>query len=181
MDRKEFLSRTVKAGLCCGAFAVLGSPAPAEEGKKMDAPEPDARDRFLEGWIGSLMETMDSGLDEKTRIELMVANGRACARRGAMQYAKDYLGDLETFVGWFNKAVGENSAVRTGDTITLTWENCECPVVKDGPERLSDTYCHCSAGWVHEMFETVAGKPVKVNIVETVKRGNDRCLLTVHV
>ncbi len=63
----------------------------------------------------------------------------------------------------------------------LTYSQCNCELVADGPDRLPDMYCACSAGWIKEMFETVTGKTVQVERHQTVKTGADSCKFTVRV
>ncbi len=54
-------------------------------------------------------------------------------------------------------------------------------LVAAGPERLPDAYCLCSAGWVLEVFEAVAGRPVRVEVVQTIKRGAPDCRFLVRL
>ena len=56
-----------------------------------------------------------------------------------------------------------------------------CPLVAELKEPLSVSYCFCSAGWLREVYETVSGKPVTVEILETVKRGGKLCRFDVKL
>lgn len=53
--------------------------------------------------------------------------------------------------------------------------HCLCPLVESGPERLSPTYCQCSAGYVKERFERMTGTPVKVEVLESLRMGGRIC------
>ena len=55
------------------------------------------------------------------------------------------------------------------------------PLVAELKEPLSASYCFCSAGWLREVYETVSGKPVTVEILETVKRGGKLCRFNVKL
>jgi predicted hydrocarbon binding protein len=79
--------------------------------------------------------------------------------------------------GW----VGADRVRREGRLVRVTFGPCACPMVADVTEPLSPTYCHCSVGWLKEMFETVSGKPVTVETHETVKRGGKACRFTVRL
>jgi len=46
---------------------------------------------------------------------------------------------------------------------------------------LPASYCLCSVGWVLEMFEIVAQKPVRVDLVQSVKRGASSCKFLVRL
>jgi hypothetical protein len=61
---------------------------------------------------------------------------------------------------------------------------CHCPrvrdVLKEG-KRLPATYCHCSAGFYKKNFEEIFGRPVDVEILQTVLSGDDLCAFAVHL
>ena len=50
---------------------------------------------------------------------------------------------------------------------------CACPLVKMG--RTPVEFCDCSRGWTQAAFSTVLGRPVSVEIEESVLRGGSRC------
>lgn len=182
MDRKEFLKRSLWVCGGCGAVATLGATgAGASEGGK-PASECEALEKqsgFVKGWVGDFVANLDATLEEKDRVALMHANGRACARRGSLESMRKFEGDLDGLVTEWRSWFGEESAARDGNTLTLSWGECLCPVAKDGPDRM-DTWCHCSEGWVHEVFGMITGKEVGVEFLETVKRGGERCRIRVR-
>ncbi len=128
------------------------------------------------------MESMDDHLDAESRVKLMEACGRACAHAGPARVARDCQGNLEQWLTilatWHG---GEEYVQRDGDAIEVLCADCLYALVKDGPARLSDTYCVCSLGWMKETFETVVGRPVAVTLVESVKRGGRRCRFTIRL
>ena len=63
----------------------------------------------------------------------------------------------------------------------VVYPRCFCHLVAKGPERLPDIYCLCSRGWLKEMFETVLGELVEVDLLDSVKRGADQCGFTVRL
>ena len=48
-------------------------------------------------------------------------------------------------------------------------------------ERWDRSYCTCSLGWMKETFEAVMGRPVDVTLVESVKRGGQRCQFMIQL
>ena len=48
-----------------------------------------AREKFMERWVKSLMDSMDAHLDEQTKISVMESCGRTCAREGAIRSAQE--------------------------------------------------------------------------------------------
>ncbi len=61
---------------------------------------------------------------------------------------------------------------------------CHCPRVRDilkTGKGLSTTYCHCSAGFYKKNFEEILGRPVDVEIVQTVLSGDEVCSFVIHL
>ena len=99
---------------------------------------------------------------------------------------------LYQFVSRVAQYVGPENARREGDVVYFNYKQnpdglrlsdgyCLCPLVEDGPADLSATYCHCSVGYVAYLFEKNVGKPVRVELLESVRRGGKACRFAVHV
>ena len=128
-----------------------------------------AQQKFTERWIVNLMESLDAHLDEETKATVMESCGRDCA------------GNVDKLVSTLEKWIGKGNAQRDGDVVHVVYPRCLCHLVAKGPERLPDTYCLCSRGWLKEMFETVLGEPVEVELLDSVKRGAKQCRFTVRL
>jgi predicted hydrocarbon binding protein len=144
-----------------------------EEVRKM------AQKKFTQTWVKNLTDSMDAHLDEETKVRLMESCGRACARSGPIRSAEACQGDLDRLLSTLAKWIGKENVQKEGDAVHIVYTKCLCHLVADGPPRLPDTYCYCSRGWLKEMFETVVGKPVDVHLLESIKRGAERCSFTV--
>ncbi len=149
--------------------------------QKSGSESKDKGQKFKEAWVTTLMKNLDRRFDEKTRSGLMEACGRDCARRGSIKMAEACEGDVGKLVKSLAAILGEKNCSIKGNVIQLSYDKCYCELVADGPERLSDTYCHCSKGWVLEMFETAARTRVRVEVLQTIKRGATSCRFLVRV
>jgi hypothetical protein len=151
-----------------------------------------------EYWIKALMSHLDEMLDQETKIKLMQACGRSCYDRafGAAGQRKPSREERERYF----QLLEENgyTLTREGDTVSFTFSwgrdhqnpqglmirdgYCMCPLVESGPPGLSPTFCYCSTGYVRETFERITGKPVNVDLVESLKSGGQHCVfrITVH-
>jgi predicted hydrocarbon binding protein len=173
MNRKKFLKNasSLLAGgaafcLCQGSAVSLEVPPVTKECPEL---------AFAHSWVKALLEAMDAQLDESVRKKLMETNGRACARRGAIGLARNNQGKLAQFLSALATHLGPENARREGGTVTIVYKECLCPLMKNGPARLSNTYCHCSRGWLKEMLETVTGKSVEVVLQQSIKQGAENC------
>jgi hypothetical protein len=128
------------------------------------------------------MENLERTLDKKSLQKLMIINGRACASRSVLRKtAESCRSDLANWVKTVGGKFGKGICRMDGNTIYWGHLRCYCEFVAAGPEHLPDSYCLCSAGWVQKMFGVVAGHPVKVEIVQTIKRGAPDCRFVVRV
>jgi hypothetical protein len=184
MRRKDFLKKACALGIAGGASA-FGCPGAAAEGRPVDGQTPKeeaARRKFREAWIETLMKNMEENVDPETRARLMNACGRDCARRSSLhRTAESCRGDVPAFAAKVAALVGGDFIRIEGDIVHWGYPRCYCEMVDEGPERLPATYCLCSAGWVQEMFETVTGRPMRVELVRSIKAGAPDCRFIVRL
>jgi hypothetical protein len=196
IGRKAFLATLGKAGagVCmCAAAAGMreafgGQTATAKPGEKTDA-RASKRMEFVDGWVQRFFEAMDKTLDEASRRRLMMANGRSCFAAFAGPPKKQPAPDaLEKFTAWIGAQGKEKGYSIEGQVISFEFVGsaetgqaspekvCLCPTAeaqKSG--KISPTYCLCSVGYVKEMHERILGRPVEVELVESVLLGGKRC------
>ncbi len=166
------------------ATAATATAAPA--GPPVTSAE--QRVAFGERWAKQFFDVLDAELDAPTRERIMRANGRAChegavknkAFRELPHSVDEFIAHIHTFPG------GKDVIRREGDTVYFSYVQnprglkvadgyCLCPLVETGPAGLSGTYCFCSVGYVQHMFELMAGHPVRVQLLESLKRGGKGC------
>src|SRR5512136_3036398 len=196
IGRKEFLATLGKggAGLCmCAAAAGMraafaGQTAAVKPGDKT-VERAAKRMEFVDGWVRRFFAALDKTVDEATRRKLMAANGRACFAAYAGPQKKTAGPDaLEKFKAWIaqqGKARGYSiegnvvsfEFVGSAETGQASPENvCLCPTAEaQKAGEISPTFCHCSVGYVQEMHERMLGRPVEVELVDSVLRGGKRC------
>ena len=203
MNRKEFLVQltgygaaaagiAIMPGLapCCGAAATLQSGAPAAP-QTGDGTPADKRIAFAQKWAKRMMDNLDKEIDEPSRVRLMHANGRSCYRGSGQA---PFQGGVGAFIDQMRKwaGAGPSPIRREGDIVYFDYVQnpaglkvsdgwCLCPLVEKGPEGLSGTFCECSVGYVTEMFSGIAGKPVRVELLESLKRGGKGCRFKIHL
>ena len=148
-------------------------------------------------WIKHLIEHMDEQLDQETKIRLLQACGRSCFTRtfGVADENDPTPEEREKYLQLLKKRGFEIR--REGNVITFTFNwgrnhqnpkglimrdgYCMCPQVESGPSDLSPSYCFCSTGYVKESFERALGKPVKVELLDSLKMGGKDCVFKIEV
>jgi hypothetical protein len=177
MDRKEFL----KLGACCGAALVLKKATLAAEDAACAK-----RIEFARGFVVDVLSEMDERLPRQTRERVMEANGRACYVAGHGEpKVPQTPADVDEWLVGLQKHVGRENAWREGERIHFKYVAnprglrvddgyCLCPLMEDGPKSLSPTYCHCSVGYVSQIFQSL-GRRCRVDLVESLRTGGREC------
>jgi predicted hydrocarbon binding protein len=183
IDRKEFLSKTFRLILGVSALIFFKGFEPVLSKARLYNQENhmSQKTKFVHDWILNLMNSMDQNLEEKEKTRLLEDCGRACARSHAQKEAAKLRGDLDGWLGVMKKWVGPKNVQKEKNAVQVTYSQCYCPLVKDIPPLLSETYCHCSRGWLKEVFETVVEKPVEVKLEDSIMRGGKECRFTIFV
>jgi hypothetical protein len=188
MDRKRFLCRTLELGLASCGLAALetvatglaeGAPEPPDE-LAMARQEAD----FVRNWVSDLLDTMDEELPREARVRLIEGCGRGCFRRHEFKRAIAEQGksDVEKLIAAYKKSFevwrdGPEVHVRYGQTSS----RCYCPVVKNRPPHADDLHCECTRSTHQSIFETALGRPVRVDVLESLRRGGRTCHFVAHL
>jgi predicted hydrocarbon binding protein len=131
-----------------------------------------------------LMDMLDREADEATRRSIMEACGRTCIGAGVLRKARDCqrgAHSLDELLERLNQQhVGGGHLWRDADGIHASYDRCYCGSVNQTPEAFSETYCHCSAGWFQQLFETLLGGPVTVDLLGSIIQGGEQCTFLIR-
>lgn len=62
---------------------------------------------------------------------------------------------------------------KEGNKITLIFEECTCPMVKEGVNN--SFLCHCTTGYAKEITEALFKKPAEVKLIKSILNGDMVC------
>jgi hypothetical protein len=176
VDRKQFFSASIKGSLGCCGLSILNATA--------QTPETDREREFVRNWMTDLFESMEKELDEPTRVRVMAGCGRGCFRRFSFKQdiARLGSGSVDKLVDAYKK----NFEVwKEGDLVHIRYgavnNQCYCPAARYHPARPNDMHCECTRATHQTIFETALGRPVKVEVRESFRRGGKTCHFVAHV
>jgi predicted hydrocarbon binding protein len=133
-------------------------------------------------WIAVLLEQPDSEVDAPARVRVLENCGRACIPNSFVARAREcrqQAKDMDDFLARLGKVWSHVHS--EGDEVYVVYEKCYCPLVKDFPGQLSPTWCQCSQGWVKQLFEGVLDRPVELELMRSIRQGDECCRFTVHL
>jgi hypothetical protein len=187
MDRKEFLNQSIKYGLCACAIPFYAVEENMENTLSLSNDEVEAIKRekeFIQNWLSDLLESMNKVLDRETMVKVIEGCGRGCYNRHKFKQdiAEQGKGDLDNLL----KAYEKNFEIwKEDNTVHIRYgkvsKGCYCPAAKYRPPVQNDIHCECTRTTHQTIFETALGKPFKVDILETVRRGGVTCHFAVHL
>lgn len=187
MNRKEFFEKSLKLGFCSGSLVVLG------ESETLAASLQEEEDRlamvsrekeFIQNWLTDLLETIETELDRETAERLIAGCGRGCYRRHdfKQKIAEDGKGDIDKLIAAYHR----NFEIwRDGDQVHIRYgevsNRCYCPAANYRPSKPDDLHCECTRATHQTIFETALGRPIRVDVVESLRRGGRTCHFLVHL
>lgn len=181
MDRKEFL----KLGCCAVAFMTT---QPVTAVAEQQASPCDQRLTFTQNFLSDLIETLDNETDEATKIKVMSGCGRGCFNRH--QFKKDIAEKGKGSVDKLIEAYKANFEIwREAENKNLVHirygeknaNGCYCPAANYRPGKKNDIQCYCTRATHQAVWETALGHPVKIDILQSVRRGDPTCHFLVQL
>jgi len=198
MNRKEFLKRSGQ--LCCAsALLSLTDETVSAQDKPAETPPLttplDKRVEQGQKVIRRLINQLDQNLDKATREKLMEDCGTACflgahgpagppptpeqvdkfMEAMKQRFGPDAVQQIDGQTVVFFKYISNPRGLKVADGF------CLCPILEDAPKGISPTYCHCSVGYVRQIFERRTGKQATVELTDSVLRGAKTCSFTVRL
>jgi hypothetical protein len=186
MDRKSFTQKLALLSVC--PFVIQNLTGSESETYKVfqddDLLALQSKKQFVENWLSDLLEAMDKNLDRKTQEKIVGNCGVACFNRH--QFKKDIAingsGDLDKLIESYKK----NFEIwKDGGTVHIRYgevsKSCYCPAANYRTPKPNDIHCECTRNTHRTIFETALGRPFRVEIAESLRRGGKTCHFIVYL
>jgi len=154
-------------------------------------------------WVKDVMEKFDRLIpDEEDRWKIMKECSCSCQDDSMADYKTEYdkHKDIDKLIDYLHGKAFMVKPIREGNIIYITkapafpeeykkattqdqkrYYFCHCEYARAADSELSPTYCYCGAGWCQRIWEGILGRPVKIEIVESVLQGGEICKFAVHI
>lgn len=131
-------------------------------------------------WLNTLFGGIDEKLGGKNKETVLEKCGRVCFQScnitGAISDIKRKTGNIDELLTELNKAgIGGGNLKIEGNAISGVYEKCYCPYRNALGDSISPDFCNCTRGWAKSLLELVLGKPVEVELIQSIGRGDPVC------
>jgi hypothetical protein len=131
-------------------------------------------------WVKNAMRRLEENFDAPTvkRIRMHCQCGYAMDEKLAL--VKELMANasnLEEF-GDQDKAKAAGLSCSNGE-LYLKFTFCPCPMLAEVDKLPTKTWCQCTTGYSKVLFEKAFGCEVEVDLLKSIKMGNDSCLMKI--
>jgi len=132
-------------------------------------------------WVKSSMDRLDSIFDQKSKKQIRVA----CQCGYGMDEKLELLKDLITSSTCIKDFASSDKAKAAGlsyqeGLIYLQFPFCPCPILEKVDRLETNTWCQCTTGYSKVLFEKAFDCEVDVELLKSIKMGDDICLMTIN-
>lgn len=131
-------------------------------------------------WVKSTMVRLENTFDQKQvkQIRMNCQCGYGMDEKLALVKELMYgASNLEEFAN-SDKANAAGLYCEDG-ALYLQFTFCPCPMVADVDKFETSTWCQCTTGYSQVLFEKAFGCKVDVELLKSIKMGDDRCLMKI--
>lgn len=168
--------RKIQEQVIFAAVKAAADERTAEEVVHGDSAQPEDTPT----WVKSTMRRLEARFDRATakRIRMSCQCGYGMAEK--LAFVKDLVATSSSLEEFANQDRAKAAGLLFADgELHLQFPFCPCPMLA-GVERLdTDTWCQCTTGYSKVLFEKAFGCEVEVELLKSIKMGDDRCLMKI--
>lgn len=131
-------------------------------------------------WVKNTMKRLENSFDKATlkRIRMKCQCGYGMDEKLAL--LKELMAsssNLEEFAKQ-DKAKAAGLSYQDGE-LYLQFPFCPCPMLAEVDKLETNTWCQCTTGYSKVLFEKIFGCEVDVELLKSIKMGDDICLMKI--
>ena len=134
-------------------------------------------------WAQAVCEFLTENFDEDTvrQIRMDCACGPELGKGNKIKEIYEKENDVSVFVEKANNLKQGFTIEYDGKYFYLIYPQCYCSCVKRIDETLPMAWCYCTLGYTKRMFQYIFDKEVQVELLSSVKMGDENCRIKIIV
>lgn len=131
-------------------------------------------------WVANTMKRLEESFDSPTVKSIRISCQCGYEMDEKLALVKELMANasnLEEF-GSQKKAQAAGLSYRDG-ALFLMFPFCPCPMLAEVQKLPTKTWCQCTTGYSKVLFEKAFGCEVDVELLKSIKVGDDECLMKI--
>lgn len=131
-------------------------------------------------WVKSTMSRLENHFDKSTLKQIRMNCQCGLEMDNKLALVNELVAsssNLEEFAN-LDKAKVAGLSCKNGE-LYLQFPSCPCPMLEDVDKLDTDTWCQCTTGYSKVLFEKAFDCEVTVELLKSVKMGDDICLMKI--
>jgi len=133
-------------------------------------------------WVKNTMGRLEKRFDPASirRIRINCQCGYGIDEK--LELVKEILSETSTLEEFGNHVKAREAGLSySNGALYLQFPYCPCPML-EGVDRLeTNTWCQCTIGYSKVLFEKAFGCPVYVELLKSIKMGDEICLMRIDI
>ncbi len=131
-------------------------------------------------WVWSTMRRLENKFDKETTKQIRMS----CQCGYGMDEKLALLNELKASASNMEEFTSSDKAKTAGlfcenGVLFLRFLFCPCPMLADVGKLETKTWCQCTTGYSKVLFEKAFGCAVDVELLKSIKTGDDICLMKI--
>ena len=131
-------------------------------------------------WVKAAMHRLESRFDYDTIKKIRMSCQCGYGMDEKLALVKDLMSDssdLEEFTST-EKAKAAGLFCKDGE-LFLQFDFCPCPMLAEVKKLETNTWCQCTTGYSKALFEKAFACDVDVELLKSIKMGDEKCLMKI--
>ena len=131
-------------------------------------------------WVKSTMSRLESNFDKETTKQIRINCQCGYGMDEKLALVKDLMAGASNMEEFANsdKAKAAGLYCQEGE-LYLQFMFCPCPMLADVERLQTKTWCQCTTGYSKVLFEKAFECDVDVELLKSIKAGDDICLMKI--
>lgn len=133
-------------------------------------------------WAQNVCDFLNNSFDDETvkAVRMDCACGPELGKGKKIKELYEKESDPQIFVEKVNKLNQGFTLEYDGEAFYLIYPQCYCSCVKRIEQTLPQAWCYCTLGYTKKMFEYIFDTEVKVELLSSIKLGNENCRIRIQ-
>jgi len=149
-------------------------------GKVLYGPDGSAKSENNADWVQSTMRRLENQFDQETTKQIRMSCQCGYGMDEKLALLKALMADASSMEAFANSDKAKAAGLFCEDGILyLQFLFCPCPMLADVDQLETKTWCQCTTGYSKVLFEKAFGCEVDVDLLKSIKAGDDICLMKI--